>query len=87
MLSQKVHTENARKFYFELFELSIKNNLCCLVNLFDRMLVRMRFTLIKMERRKIVIFDLIFFLKRGSNNVKRKNNEKLNKENKRLNKR
>ncbi len=29
-------------------------------------------------------FDLIFFLKRGSNNVKRKNNEKLNKENKRL---
>jgi hypothetical protein len=39
------------------------------------------------EIRKNVIFDLIFdffFLKRGSNNVKRKNNEKLNKENKRL---
>ena len=44
------------------------------------MLVHMRFTLIKMEIRKNVIFDLIFFLKRGSNNVKRKNNEKLNKE-------
>jgi hypothetical protein len=37
-----------------------------------------------MRRKENVNFDLIFFLERGSNNVKQKNNEKLNKENKRL---
>ena len=48
------------------------------------MLVRMRFYAYQDGKKENVIFDLKFFLKRGSNNVKRKNKEKLNKENKRL---
>ncbi len=51
MLSQKVHTENARKFYFELFGLSIKNN--PVPSKFVRQNARTyALTLIKMERRK-----------------------------------
>ena len=44
------------------------------------MLVRMRFYAYQDGKKENVIFDLKIFLKRGSNNVKRKNNEKLNKE-------